>query len=868
MTSRRITSLIGQGFKNSKQHTCITNHFLRNPHIYSPYTPYQSEISQGRLELQYHYQRCIAQLTGKDMAVASLIDAGQVAMDIVSMMTTSSKRKVILVDPSIYQPIKNCMNTRAFHQGVTLLPFACENGVIIVDPSTTPDDIGGIVCSKFNAWGEVQHDLFSAIDNFKKESKNIQSAIYSDLLSAYVTDNSYSSIFDYHFGNGSDIGIGLSFGGPQPAFLSFDASKIRHIPGKIITTGQDIHGNTGYRLALQTREQHIKREKATSNVCTNQALLACMSAAHAIYEGNEGLHESAIKTRNLARLFADNIDSQLLETKRESIFDTVVIEDREDTYRHLIAEGFYPHRVKESSSGHTTHLSFTFDDTMDESVVEHIVHMITGTPPSQQRSVNPTYSMGDVMYEDMLVDDIFHKHTGNEQSLLRYLHQLGSKDYSLLNGMIPLGSCTMKHTPVNAMDAVFTEGANIHPYVPIEDTTYGTVVERLSRRLCDITGFEEVFFQSQSGAMGEYAGLSMIRNYHKHNHNNEKRIIILPKSAHGTNASSAVLAGFDVKYVDETKNGTIDMNSLHKLIHKNRECIAGAMITYPSTYGQYEPNIEQITKAIHDAGGLMYMDGANMNALVGKEGKRVAELGFDVCHFNLHKSFAIPHGGGGPGMGPIATRREFAKFLPEFSTQHDTYSISTTPYGSGLILRISDHYLTHCLTPENEAMFHSRVRENTNYVMNELANDYTVLHGDSTNRAHEFIIDVSSFKPFITEVDICKRLIDYGFHGPTMSYPVLHSLMIEVTESEDKSEIERFVHAMKQIRREIDDRPDMLRNAPHTMYDVAHWSYDYSVNDACFPGGVNQYKTKVWATINRMNDAKSDRDIMKVLRSK
>lgn len=864
MVSRRITSLIGQGFKNSKQHTFITNHFLRNPHIYSPYTPYQCEISQGRLELQYHYQRCISQLTGKDMAVASLIDAGQVAMDLVSMMTSNTKRSVVLVDPSLYQPIKNCIRTRAEHQCVMIAPLTYDNETITIDESISFHDIAGVICSRYNEWGEVQSSLFMAIHSLRESYPTIQTAQYSDLLSHFVVQCKHKDSFDYYFGNGCDMGIGLSFGGPQPAFLSFDASCVRRVPGKIITTGEDIHGNIGYRLGLQTREQHIKREKATSNVCTNQALLACMSAAHAMYEGNHGLHESALTSYDLTQQFASGIDSELLCTNTRQGFDTVVIEDKDQVYERLVKKGIYPHTFVEHNK---KYISFTFDETMDESLVELIVEEIMGTPPSQQTpSQNLKHeSNGSIQ---LLEDAVFNDHVNNEQSLLRYLHYLGSKDYSLMNGMIPLGSCTMKHTPVDAMDAVFVEDANIHPYIPVEHTSYQPVVARLTQRLCDITGFDHVFFQSQSGAMGEYAGLTMIRNYHNHHDQQNRQVIILPKSAHGTNASSAVLAGFDVKYVNETTDGTIDIESLDKLIKENEEQIAGAMITYPSTYGQYEPNIEKITHAIHNAGGLMYMDGANMNALVGKEGKRAAELGFDVCHFNLHKSFAIPHGGGGPGMGPIATKRELVEYLPTFSTENDTCSISTTPFGSGLILRISDYYLNHCVTSTQESSFHHRIRKNTTYVMEQLAKDFTVLHGDSAIRAHEFIIDVSEFKPSITEVDICKRLMDYGFHGPTMSYPVLHSLMIEVTESEDMKEIGRFVNAMRKIRREIDESPDMLRNAPHTLYDIGHWQYDYSVNDACFPEGTEQYRTKLWATINRMNDAKSDRDMMKVLRTR
>jgi len=428
----------------------------------------------------------------------------------------------------------------------------------------------------------------------------------------------------------------------------------------------------------------------------------------------------------------------------------------------------------------------------------------------------------------------------------------------MMDGLIPLGSCTMKHTPVDAMDKTLDEIMNIHPYVELCKTNYEKVINRLSDKLKEITGFDHISYQSQSGAMGEYSGLYTMKKYHESNSNNERTKLLMPKSAHGTNASSAKLAGYDIVYLKENKNGMIDIEDFNRITKKHSTNIAGLMITYPSTYGLYEENIGYINKTIHSLGGLVYMDGANMNALIGKPGKPV-NLGFDICHFNLHKTFAIPHGGGGPGMGPIGVINKLHDYLPKFSTTKDVESISTTPYGSGLILQISDTYLEE-LFKSNLTDYHINLIKRTKYIMKRLSEKYSIYHYDSPYRAHEFIINTSMFRECgITENDISKRLLDYGIHAPTMSWPILSSLMIEVTESETEEEVERFIDAMLSIHDEIYRDSNLLKNAPHTTLDIVDWKYDYSIMEACYPMGDSMIDKKFWPTRNRVNDAYGDK---------
>lgn len=841
--SNKPLYLIGQGYQNCIIPNVIKNHFLRNPHIYTPYTPYQSEISQGRLELLYNYQQMIKNIFQKDIAIASLIDSGQIAMDIITLMKNKTKKSTILVQETCYNTLINCINTRANHQNINIRLFSTKQPIDEQYTSEELEKIAGIIIQTPDTYGNLFQNY--RLEDIKTKHPNIIIACNTDIMPHihYNLDN-FTNICDFLFGNAGNIGVGLNYGGPQPAFLVSNKNYIRELPGKIVGKSITKYGDECYRLALQTREQHIRREKATSNVCTNQALLANMSAAWLMYHGDNGIKKIAYDIHSKTNTIINNINKEIINS---SLYNTITIKlDKpfEIKEQHLI--DIYTYNRENL-------MSITIDETHNYNDIERIidfVNNITSTNNKTNSKIKQYYSC-----RTQPICDEKYNTNYDEQKLSRYLFSLAQKDYSLMNGAIPLGSCTMKYTPVEAMERITNDDYNIHPYVPIDITPYKSIINELSNKLMDITGFDHIFYQSQSGAMGEYAGLTTIKNYHSSHDNHHKNIILMPKSAHGTNASSAKLAGFKVKYINENNEGMIDMKHLYKILEGNNN-IAGLMITYPSTYGLFEKNIHNINEIIHNAGGLIYMDGANMNALMGKE--RSADLGFDVCHFNLHKTFAIPHGGGGPGMGPIGVKEFLIKYLPTFSIDKQCNSISTTPHGSGNILQISHEY-TKQFNNDNLIEFHKNIIERTNNIINRLKPYFKIYHsGNSQYRAHEFIIDCKPFKKYgIVDVDISKRLMDYGFHAPTMSWPVHNSLMIEITETEPEEEITRFISSLIKIKYEIENKPELLLNAPHTHKDVMNWKYDYSIQEACFPMGEAQIN-KYWATINRVDDKYGD----------
>lgn len=842
--------LIGQGFNNSHCPVFIRNHFLRNPHIYSPYTPYQAEISQGRLELSFKYQEMIKNINNMDIATTSMIDCGQIAMDLVSLMKNYNKRNIIYYQESINQVVKNCLNTRALHQNVELRPFSDQREIL--SQLQNNKNISGVFFQNPTNIGETQ-DL-SWISKIKNIDDKVILACNTDLMYSIINTPAGNYGFDFAFGNGGNFGIGLNFGGPQPAFLAANKKFIRHVPGKIVGKSVDVNNRECYRLSLQTREQFIKREKATSNICTNQALLANMSLVWAINNGNNGLIRISNNILDKTSYLNDKLKNNGIYSLNKSFFNTITIKSNNDMIDKLLENKIYPYCNQKFAS-------FSLDETILEEDINKVSDLIISNYKNTDYSI---YSVNYSVPESKRRTDVPLKSNllnfyQSEQDLLRYLNHLGSKDYSLMNGLIPLGSCTMKHTPVDSMNKVLDENMNIHPYVPIEETPYKDIYDNLSKKLCQLTGFKKVFYQSQSGAMGEYSGLTTIRNYHN---DDNRKYILMPKSAHGTNPSSSVLAGYKVINLNENKEGMIDMDYFYKIIEKYDNEIAGLMITYPSTYGLFEDNIIEIINKIHEISGLVYMDGANMNALIGRK-PLVADIGFDLCHFNLHKTFAIPHGGGGPGMGPIAVSSKLEKFLPKFSSVDETNSISTVPYGSGLIVQISEDYINKLFDRDLE-MFHENLLNKTLYLINKISTKYDIYHNDSNNRAHEFIINTSKFKEFgISEIDISKRLLDYGFHSPTNSWPVLQSLMIEITETESFDEVNRFIGAMLKIHDEIHNNPKLLLNAPHTQYDVANWKYDYSIMEGCYPFGEEQIDKKFWPTVNRVNEKLGDTNLLK-----
>lgn len=843
---KRPLYLIGQGYQNCRRPKFIMNYFFRRPEIYSPYTPYQAEISQGRLELLYNYQSMIQNITKMNMAVSSMLDSGQVGMDLITLIKRYTKKHTVLVQSTMYQTLKNCIYTRANHQSIQIIEFDFHNIYHMIKEY----DVGGILYQTPDTYGSIHQ--FDCIKEIRKQYPDIIHACNTDLMSNlyYEPPNN----MDFVFGNGGNMGVGLNYGGPQPAFLASKKKYIRFLPGKIVGNSIDKYDNECYRLGLQMREQHIKRENSTSNICTNQALLANMSFVWGVYNGNTGLRNIVDSIYNKTNRIYTNINSNVLNN---TFFNTLTIRNDNNVYDTFYRNNIYTHK-------HTNNtVSITIDDTIEYNDIDNIITLINqNNLPSifiNQQHKNNTLSKRENI-------DIFHKeqtkYQTNEQELLRYLYKLSKKDYSLMDGLIPLGSCTMKHTPISSMEKTLNPLMNIHPYIELNQTPYKDIVKNLTEKLKKITGLDEVFYQSQSGAMGEYAGLTTIRNYYEKNGIQNKEYVLMPKSAHGTNAATAILAGYKIKYINEI-DGMIDINHLNEFVQTYNETIACFMITYPSTYGLFEKNIKEIIKTIHSIGSFVYMDGANMNALMGKT-EKISDIGFDVCHFNLHKSFAIPHGGGGPGMGPIAVNKKLKSYLPSFSTNKTTYnSISTSKYGSGLILQISNDYLNQ-FTEEDLQNHHTTLIQQTSDIVERLRKKYKILNLSQTKYiAHEFIIDTSVFKQQnIKDIDISKRLIDYGFHAPTMSWPIVNSLMIEITETESREEIERFIKSMNMIYDEIYTKPELLKNAPHTQQDILNWKYDYSITEACFPLGNTQINNKFWPSINRINDLYGDRNLL------
>ena len=892
--------LMGQGFTHCKTEPAIQHFFLANPHVYTPYTPYQAEISQGRLELLNNYQQFITKTTTQDVAVASLIDNGQVAMDIMTLMKSQNKKaKYIGVQGTINQTLLNVMNTRAAHLGITIKIFNTKHEFGLIPNA---GEFAGFFFQTPDTYGLV-HNFKDIIEELKLQNSKSLFACHSDLMYMNYYDAPSKELFDFTFGNGGNVGIGLNYGGPQPAFLAANKRFLRNLPGRIIGTSKDVRGQECFRMALQTREQHIRRETATSNVCTSQALLANMSISWAMLHGKDVIHNKAKYILDINKYFDRQLHiiptfdkTEIQSIKRvfdHQVFDTTTIR----IPRTL--EGYFEHSLSQRGVFPLFHgngyMSFTWDETHAKDDVDYVLNLCEYifTPSEfgvskQIHTINQevenkkkrnrrrnVFTTNSNLVRTRNLKTMWDTPLPNtdEQTVLRYLHSLVQKDYSLMTGMIPLGSCTMKHTPSKSMDRIMKDDIIVHPFVKSYDNgAYNDVIRELSEKLKDITAFDNVFYQSQSGAMGEYAGLTTIMNYH--NRNNEdgnepskRNLVLMPRSAHGTNAATTKLAGCKVKYIKETDEGMIDMDDFKSILEKQGDEVACMMLTYPSTYGLYEKNVTQINEKLHDVGALCYMDGANMNALIGTPGTNVKprELGFDVCHFNLHKSFAIPHGGGGPGMGPIAMSNFLVPYLPTFSYKHNAQSISTTPYGSGAILHISNEYLRD-MNDETMEVLHNRILDTTRDVINRLSDiGYTVLHKDSPYRAHEFIVDTTMLEG-VTETDIAKRLMDYGFHAPTMSWPVKGGLMIEITETENEDEISRFVNAMKSIFNEIKTKPEMIKNAPHTQEDICDWNYDYTIEEACYPNFEENGKSissKYWPTVNRVDDTYGDKELMK-----
>ncbi|KAI8373268.1 glycine dehydrogenase [Blakeslea trispora] len=869
-------SYIGQGYTDTVVPNVILRNILENPAWYTQYTPYQPEISQGRLESLLNYQTLVTDLTGLPIANASLLDEGTAAAEAMLMCWQAARRKknLFIVDENCHPQTIACLKTRAESFNIT---------VVVADALhynfSEHKDLCGVLLQYPDTRGSVKD--YEALTN-SVHAAGGQVAVATDLMALTLLKAPGEFGADIAFGNSQRFGVPMGFGGPHAAFFSCKDEHKRRMPGRLIGVSKDADGNNAYRLALQTREQHIRREKATSNICTAQALLANMAAMYAVYHGPEGLRSIAQRINSLTSILAQSIRRSGFVIENDgNFFDTLAIKvgNSSSILTKATAAGINLRAIDSGTVGITLDEAVTQDDLVK---LINVFHKEDHPLPSveelaQSLDINQfTYPEQLERKSSYLKHPVFNTYH-SETEMLRYIHHLESKDLSLVHSMIALGSCTMKLNATTEMIPVtWPEFANIHPFAPVEQTEgYLTMLDELADDLKEITGFEGVSLQPNSGAQGEYAGLRVIRAYHHARGETERNVCLIPISAHGTNPASAAMSGMDVVIVQCDSNGNLDMEDLKAKAEKHKDKLAAVMITYPSTFGIFEAGVSEACKIIHDNGGLVYLDGANLNAQIGLT--KPAEIGADVCHMNLHKTFCIPHGGGGPGMGPIACTKELEPYLPGHPVvacggKNPIGPISAAPYGSASILPISWAYIK-MMGSEGLTQATKVAILNANYMASRLSEHYNVLYTNENGMCgHEFIVDIRPFIPHgIEAIDVAKRLQDYGFHSPTMSWPVTNTLMIEPTESESKAELDRFCDAMISIREEIQQVIDgklpkgnnMLNNAPHSIKTLTSdkWDRPYGREVAAFPMPYLKEK-KFWPSVSRVDDAYGDRNLM------
>ncbi len=864
---------IGKGYYNTFLPPVIQRNVLENPGWYTAYTPYQAEISQGRLEALLNFQTMILDLTGMEIANASLLDEGTAAAEAMLMFFHARSRAQIkagltkfFVADTLFPQTIDVLKTRALPLGIELVfgnPFDFESDESFFGAIVQYPDNNGTV--------------YSYEDFVKKaHATGTMVAVIADIMSLVLLEAPGKWGADAVVGNTQRFGVPMGYGGPHAAYFATKETFKRQIPGRIIGVSVDADGNKALRMALQTREQHIKRAKATSNICTAQALLAVMAGMYAVYHGSEGLKEIASTIHHKTTALYEGLNELGFSTLNETFFDTLTIETNKGEEIKKIAEAnevnfFYGDNLIQISIDETT----SYEDILQ---ILAIFSQVLGKDKIESINKN-AWSLSDELLrkDDILTDTVFNKyHT--ETEMMRYLKRLENKDLSLVHSMISLGSCTMKlNAASELMPITWPEFANLHPFVPLEQAKgFIEIINNLDNYLSEITGFNKMSMQPNSGAQGEYTGLMVIRAYHHDRGDTQRTVCLIPSSAHGTNPASAVMAGMDIVVVKCDDKGNIDVEDLKAKAEKHKDTLAALMVTYPSTHGVYEDSITEITDIIHQNGGLVYMDGANMNAQVGLTNP--GNIGADVCHLNLHKTFAIPHGGGGPGVGPIGVNEKLVDYLPSnpfVTTGGDKAitAVSSAPWGSALVLLISYGYI-RMLGADGLKKSTEMAILNANYMKAVLESAYPILYtGKNNTVAHEMILDCRSFKKSagVEVIDIAKRLIDYGFHAPTVSFPVAGTLMIEPTESESKDELDLFCSAMIQIREEIasiengdtDAKNNVLKNAPHTaqMAVADEWKYPYSRTLAVYPYEYS-ILNKYWVPVRRVNDAYGDRNLV------
>lgn len=880
LKNKVFTNYIGQGYYDTITPSVILRNIFENPGWYTQYTPYQAEISQGRLESLLNYQTMVSDLTGLPIANASLLDEATAAAEAMTMFfNTLNKqdhieRPKFFVDKEIFPQTKDVLLTRAIPVGIEIVEGDYKTAVI-------DSTYFGAIVQYPNDKGSIEdyRDFIATV-----HAAGAYVVMATDLLALTLLTPPGELGADVAVGSAQRFGVPLGYGGPHAAFFAAKDDFKRSIPGRIIGISIDAQGNRALRMALQTREQHIKREKATSNICTAQALLANMAAMYAVFHGPDGLKNIASRIAVLTQTVAEGILDRGFELVSANFFDTIVVKTKDATAIRGKAEQqqinlrYFGNNLVGISIDETTGVSDLFDlincfenDTAPVSFTIQDDEGLNHIPETLQRT------------SAFLTHPVFNTHH-SESQMMRYIKQLENKDLSLNTSMISLGSCTMKLNAASEMMPLsWAHWSRMHPFVPADQAGgYQFIIDELSKYLCEITAFDACSLQPNSGAQGEYAGLLTIKAYHEANGDHHRNVMLIPISAHGTNPASAVMAGMKVVVVKALENGYIDVDDLKAKAEQYSANLSGIMITYPSTYGVYEETVKDITDIIHQHGGQVYMDGANMNAQVGLTAPGL--IGADVCHLNLHKTFAIPHGGGGPGMGPICVKKHLEPYLPghtftgkEYSINNNQYSIfnavSAAPYGSASILLISYGYI-RMLGFEGVKAATEYAILNANYMRARLDGAYDILYTNHNGQcAHEFIVDLRPFKKSaeIEAEDVAKRLIDYGFHAPTMSFPVAGTIMIEPTESEDKGELDRFCDALLSIREEIkaieegkaDKKDNPLKHAPHTQFVVTadEWNHAYSRQEAAFP---LYYVTqnKFWPSVARVNNTHGDRNLV------
>ena len=865
---------IGQGYYGTITPAVISRNIFQNPGWYTQYTPYQAEISQGRLEALLNFQTMLSDLTGMELANASLLDEGTAAAEAMAMFHSLKNKRTkdngvdkIFVDQCVFDQTVDVLYTRAE-------PLNIE--IVVGDWKTVDLDESffAVLLQYPDKEGKIE-DYRAFVS--KVSNQGIYSIFAADLMSLLLLTPPGEFGVDAVVGLTQRFGVPMGYGGPHAAYFATKEDFKRNIPGRIIGVSKDKDGDMAYRMALQTREQHIKREKATSNICTAQALLAIMAGMYAVYHGPKGLKVIAENIHKRAAFLYSALSSLGYQLKSENFFDTITITLDESGIKGIkaLAE---EKLINFFYSGDQIRVSV--DETSTDEELKEIVHVfeVHKSRKSEHNVLNGELHIPSALLRssEYLTHSIFNSHH-SETKMMRYIKSLENKDLSLVHTMIPLGSCTMKlNSAAELFPVSWSEFANIHPFAPTNQVQgYLEMIEELERDLSEITGFTACSLQPNSGAQGEYAGLLTISAYHKHHGNEHRNIALIPSSAHGTNPASAVMSGMKVVVVKCDERGNIDLDDLSAKAQLHKEKLSSLMVTYPSTHGVFESRIKEICDIVHENGGLVYMDGANMNAQVGLTSPGL--INADVCHLNLHKTFAIPHGGGGPGMGPICVNDKLKPFLPKHKYsdcggENGIKAVSAAPYGSASILLISYGYIkmlgANGLTDATKYAI-----LNANYIKARLEEAYQVLYtGEKGRAAHELIIDLNPFKSLgITAEDVAKRLIDYGFHAPTLSFPVAGTLMIEPTESESKDELDRFCDAMLSIKNELDaiasgeseQGNNVLVHAPHTlkMLTADEWNLPYSRKEAAYPLDYLN-ASKFWATVRRVDNAYGDRNLI------